>query len=498
MNADTILDMQKISKHFGGVIALHEVDFSCRVNEIHCIAGENGAGKSTLLKIISGLLSADHGQMFLHGKEVQFKSPHEAQKHGIAMVYQELTLIPELTVEENIFLNIEPKNRFSIIDRKKVSAQLAHLMQEYDIELAPKAVVKTLSIAQQQMTEILKILVRNPNIIILDEPTSALAQGEVEKLFHIMRTMKERGKTLLFISHRLDEIFSITDRVTVLKDSRLVGTYETKDLDHGKLIRAMVGRSLTSIFPKPNEIDIERTVFAVESFSVGNKVKDVSFSVYHGEVVGIAGLQGHGQTELLNGIAALMSHTVGKIFINGEQVVANTPWDAIRAGIALVPVDRKTEGLLLELSVKDNLALASLDKRKNSLFLDRKAERSFAKEMVGRLSIKCAGEQVAVKNLSGGNQQKVVLGKELGIEPKVLLFNEPTRGIDIEAKSEFYAIMRKLTSEGVGIIVVSSDLMEVIGICDRVIVLYEGKVSGILAKEEMSEESIMRCAVGLG
>jgi len=498
MDAENILELQKISKHFGGVTALDEVDFSCRRNEIHCIAGENGAGKSTLLKIISGLLETDHGHMFLNGETMRFKSPHVAQKHGIAMVYQELTLIPELTVEENIFLNIEPKNKLSIIDRKQVSNNLAQLMEEYNIILAPRAVVKNLSIAEQQMTEILKILVRNPEIIILDEPTSALAQGEVEKLFKIMRTMKARGKTLLFISHRLDEILDITDRVTVLKDSRLVGTYETSDLDHNKLIRAMVGRSLTSIFPKLNEIDTEQTVFSVESFSVGNKIRNVSFSVYHCEIVGIAGLQGHGQTELLNGIAALMPHTKGTVSIHGTPVVMHKPWDAIRQGIALVPVDRKTEGLLLDLSVKDNLALASLDKRKRRKFIDRKAEKAFAQEMVKRLTIKCANEQIAVKNLSGGNQQKVVLGKELGIEPKVLLFNEPTRGIDIEAKSEFYSIMRKLASQGVGIVVVSSDLMEVIGICDRVIVLYEGKVSGILAKEEMSEESIMRCAVGLG
>lgn len=497
MSNQNILEMRHVSKYYTGVVALNDVSFSCLKNEIHCIAGENGAGKSTLLKIISGLLTSDGGEMFLNGSEVHFKSPSDAQKKGIAMVYQELTLIPELSVEENIFLNIEPKNKLSIINRKKMTLDLYAVMEEYGIELSPKTLIKNLSVAEQQMTEILKILVRNPEIIILDEPTSALAQAEVEKLFNIMRTMQSRGKTLIFISHRLEEIFNISDRVTVLKDSRLVETFETKDLNEELLIRSMVGRSLQSIFPESNTINNEETVFSVNKLCINSKVNEVSFNIKHGEILGVAGLQGHGQTELLNGIAGILPMTSGEIYIRGEKVHIQKPWDGIKHGIALVPVDRKTEGLLLELSIQDNLALASLNKRKKKIFIDGKAEKNFALDTIKQLSIKCPNQQVAVKNLSGGNQQKVVLGKELGIEPKVLLFNEPTRGIDIEAKSEFYTIMRNLSAKGVAIVVCSSDLMEIIGICDRVIVLYEGKMTGNLTNSMISEEAIMRCAVGI-
>ena len=494
-----ILKMVNISKAFSGVKALDRVSFACEKGEVHVLAGENGAGKSTILKILAGLYHADAGEIEWQGRRVTIKSPEQSQKLGIAMVFQELTLVGQMTVEENVFLNAEPRNKLGLVDRKALRRKVLAAMDTYGIHVDPGSLVSELPVAQQQMTEILKILVREPELIILDEPTSALAKQEVARLYTIMRRLTAMGKTLIFISHRMEEIFEIGDRVTVLKDGAYVGTRMIREIDEDELIRMMIGRSLAGTYP-PKEGAVGReTVFEARGLtSPDGKLNNVSFTVKRGEVLGVAGLQGHGQSELLNAISALHPLSSGEILIRGRQLKARNAGQAIKSGVALVPADRKNQGLMLDLSIRHNAAISSLGRRKKGGFIDSRQEKRFVGQTIEKLSIKAADMEHPVHSLSGGNQQKVVLGKELAIDPQVILFDEPTRGIDVEAKREFYAIMHRLAAEGVAVIMNSSDLMEVIGMSDRVLVMYEGSVSGILEKDELNEETIMRCAMGLG
>lgn len=493
-----ILKMVNISKSFSGVKALDQVSFACEKGEVHVLAGENGAGKSTILKILAGLYHADAGEIEWKGQRVTIKSPEESQKLGIAMVFQELTLVGQMTVEENVYLNAEPRNKLGLVDRKVLRHNTLEAMEKYGIYVDPESLVSELSVAQQQMTEILKILVRDPELIILDEPTSALAKKEVEQLYHIIRNLTDMGKTIIFISHRMEEVFNIGDRVTVLKDGTYIGTRRINEIDENELIRMMIGRSLEGAFPpKTGEISDEIIFEAKGLSSPDGRIRNVSINVRKGEILGIAGLQGHGQTELLNAISALYPLESGEIILKGKKIQASNAGQAIKQGIALVPADRKNQGLMLELSVKQNAAIASLERRKKSLFIDDRREKEFANRTVSQLSIKVSDIEYPVHSLSGGNQQKVVLGKELAIDPKVILFDEPTRGIDVEAKREFYEIMHHLAENGVAVIMNSSDLMEVIGMSDRVVVMYEGSVSGVLGKQDLNEETIMRYAMGL-
>ena len=497
--AEEILRMTNITKRFAGITALDRVEFSCNKGEVHILAGENGAGKSTILKILAGIHQADEGEIYFHGKKVTIKSPEHSQKMGIAMVFQELTLVGEMTVAENVYLNQEPVNALGMIDKKKIHEEIEKAMDKYGIHVDPDALVSTLPVAKQQMVEILKILVRDPELIILDEPTSALAKKEVVQLYQIIHNLLDNGKTIIFISHRLEELFELGDRITVFKDGHYVGTRDMKEMNEDELIKMMVGRSLTNIFPPPVcEPDYSKVVFEAKNLTDNDgKLKDVSFQVFKGEVLGIAGLQGHGQTELLNAISGLYPLTKGEIIVNGKTEKIKSASQAIQCGVALVPADRKRQGLMLELSNRHNLAVSSMKKRMNGPFIDQKAETSFAEDMVKRLSIKLGGLELPVSSLSGGNQQKIVLGKELATEPRVILFDEPTRGIDVEAKREFYQIMHELAAQGVAVIMNSSDMMEVIGMSSRVIVMYEGRISGTLQKEELSEELIMQFGMGM-
>lgn len=497
--SEELLSMKNISKSFAGIHALNQVHFSCRKGEVHVLAGENGAGKSTILKILSGIHQADSGEICFKGQKVSIKNPEQSQKLGIAMVFQELTLIGEMTVTDNIYLNMEPTTKLGRIDRRKARAELEQAMEQYGIYIDPEAPVKNLSVAQQQMAEILKILIRKPELIILDEPTSALAKKEVEQLYKIIRNLVAGGKTIIFISHRLEEVFKLGDRVTVLKDGCYVGTRKIGELTQNALISMMVGRELSSVFPpEAAEPDLSQTVFEIRDFTdSAHKLNHVSFQVRKGEILGIAGLQGHGQTELLNAISGLYPVTGGEIVIGGHLVTVKNAGQAIQNGIALVPSDRKNQGLMLDLSNRHNLTVASLKKRMKGIIINRKSENQFCEEMTDRLSIKIGGLELPVSSLSGGNQQKVVLGKELATEPKVLLFDEPTRGIDVEAKQEFYMIMRKLAAGGTAVIMNSSDMLEVIGMSSRVMVMYEGRVTGIIEKEELSEELIMQYGMGI-
>lgn len=497
--AKEILRMVNICKSFPGVRALDQVSISCKEGEVLILAGENGAGKSTLLKILTGFYHADCGEIYFRGEKVQIKEPKQAQQLRIAMVYQELTLIPQLTVAENIYLNIEPTGKLGLIKRKELKRKLQEIMDQYDIRIDPDIRVDRLSVAKQQLAEILKILVRDPELIILDEPTSALSQEEVKKLFEVIRSLTRRGKAIIFISHRMKENFEIGDQITVLKDGTHVATRPAGETTEDELVRLMVGRPLQNIFPAHSETISEEIAFEVKNMNCKAILRDVSFAVRRGEILGIAGLAGHGQSELLNAISGLLPGGVtGEILIDGKPVSVKNAKQAIKNGIALVPTDRKTQGLMLMLSVEHNLTISSLEKRQKAAWIDRKAEKQFAQQSIEALSIKVSSPKTTVSNLSGGNQQKVVLGKELGIGPRVLLFDEPTRGIDVEAKSEFYRLIRRQADQGTTVIINSSDLMEVIGLSDRVAVMFEGRIQDILEGDELEEETIMRCAMGLG
>jgi ABC-type sugar transport system ATPase subunit len=497
MKSEIVLEMKNISKRFGGVKALQDVSFSCYKGEVHALVGENGAGKSTILKILSGLYKADSGTIIVNSEQVQYRNPSDAQKRGIAMVYQELTLLPDLTVAQNIFLNNEPLKKSKTIDFKYMYSETVKMAKEYDIDINPNDMVGALPIAKQQMVEILKILRRNPEIIILDEPTSSLAREEVEKLYEIIKRLAKKDKTIIFISHRFEEIFAICDRATVLKDGHFISTVNLAETNQDELVKLMVGRELLDLFPPKLDKESKDVIFEVKNLDIANELYDISFVVNRGEVVGVAGLQGHGQTELLNCIAGIIRKDKGKFFLNGEEIHIKNPRDAIRKQIALVPEDRKTQGLLLTLSVRENLAASSLNNRSHFGLVKRNEENAFVLEYIKKLSIKTPGPEQITGNLSGGNQQKVVLGKGLSIKPKVLLFNEPTRGIDVETKQEFYKLIRNLANEGIAVIMVSSDMMELVGMSDKVLVMYEGKVTAILSGNEINEESVMIAAVGM-
>lgn len=498
--AEEILKMVNITKRFAGITALDRVQFSCSKGEVHVLAGENGAGKSTILKILAGIHQADEGEIYFHGKKVVIRNPEQSQKLGIAMVFQELTLVGEMTVWENIYLNQEPVTRLGRINRKEIKKRILDVMDRYGIHIDPDATVSSLPVAEQQMAEILKILVRDPELIILDEPTSALAKKEVKQLYQIIHNLIADGKTIIFISHRLEELFELGDRITVFKDGCYIGTRNMNEINEDDLIRMMVGRSLNHVFPPPVcEVDDSQVIFEVKNLAdADHKLNQVSFQVHKGEILGVAGLQGHGQTELLNAVSGLYPLSGGSIIVNGKQVSIKNAGQAIANGIALVPSDRKNQGLMLELSNRYNLSISSMKKRMKGCFIDKKAEQAFSESMASKLSIKMGGLDLPVSSLSGGNQQKVVLGKELATEPRVILFDEPTRGIDVEAKREFYQIMHDLAARGVAVVMNSSDMLEVIGMSSRVIVMYEGRISGILEKAELTEERIMQLGMGLG
>lgn len=494
--SNPILAMKNISKSFRAVQALQDVDFTCYKGEVLGLAGENGAGKSTLVKIITGLHQPDKGKVLLGEEEVNLKNPRDGQEKGVAMVYQELTVLPDLTVGENIFLNREPKTKLGLIDNQRIREKTRVLLEEYEVNLSPDDLVKSLSIAQQQMVEILKILVSQPEIIIFDEPTSALAKEEVEKLYRIINRLKSEGKSVIFISHRIEELLEICDRVTVLKDGEYVDTVTTAKSNKDEIISLMIGRSLEAIYPPKLQEAGREKIFEVQDLEVENELTDISFTVKKGEIIGIAGLEGNGQTELLRCLAGILQKDKGEIFINDEKAKVNSPAQAIKAGITLIPADRKTMGLLLSRSVRENVSLASLYLRQSMSFIHQDQEKDFVAQSIERLNIKTPNMEQLVGYLSGGNQQKVVLGKSLGIKPRVLLFNRPTRGIDVEAKQEFYQMMRQLSQEGVVVIMSSTDLMEVIGMSDRVLVMYEGKITGEISGNKITEENIMQHAVG--
>lgn len=490
-----LLRMREISKYFPGVKALDKVEFSLFPGEIHALLGENGAGKSTLMKVLSGSYKKDAGEILLGGQPVDIDSPRQAQELGIGIIHQELNLVPELTVMENMFLGREPLNSVGFIDEALIEEEAAKVLDELGTDIPPSAVISSLSIGEQQMVEIAKALSYRTRILIMDEPTAALTERETERLFSIIRRLAAGGVGIVYISHRMEELFAISDRVTVMRDGTYVGTVKTREATFDQLIKMMVGRDISARFPKEYRARGPEAL-RVENLSRPGKLEGVSFTVHAGEVVGIAGLMGAGRTELARAIFGADPLAAGDIYVDGQKRVIRNPADAIRAGIGLITEDRKQQGLVLGLSVRENITLASLKRFCKHLFIREADEGKVVDGQIESLRIRTPGAGQMVKNLSGGNQQKVVIAKWLATSPKILIMDEPTRGVDIGAKTEIYQIMNMLTASGVGIVMISSELPEVLGMSDRVLVMHRGRITAELPVGQATQENIMAYAAG--
>lgn len=495
MQNELLLEMKGITKSFPGVKALDGVNFSLKSGEIHALLGENGAGKSTLMKILSGVYQKDQGEILLDGKPVVVNGPREAQKMGVGIIHQELNLVPALTAMENIFLGQEPKHFFGFVDKGEMRRRAGDLLKRLGTNIQPDDVVADLSIGMQQMVEIAKALSYETRILIMDEPTAALTERESEHLFEIVRQLAAAGVGIVYISHRMEELFALSDRITVMRDGTYVGTVVTKETEFDDLIRLMVGRELTERYPKRNA-KIGAEVLRVEGLSRGDTLQDVSLSVKAGEIVGLSGLMGAGRTELARAVFGIDAVETGTISMHGQVLRIHSPIDAIRSGIALITEDRKNQGLVLSMSVGDNVSLAVLGDLSRGSFISSAKEKSLVDQQIADLRIKTPHAAQLVRNLSGGNQQKVVIGKWLSIKPKLLIMDEPTRGVDIGAKVEIYQIMNRLASEGVAILMVSSELPEVLGMSDRIVVMCRGRIAAELTKQEATQEKIMAYAAG--
>lgn len=492
MQTSPLLKMQHIIKRFPGVLALSDVHFDVESGEVHALLGENGAGKSTLMKILSGVYQRDAGEIVFKGRSVDFTTPRQAQLAGITTIYQELNQIPYLSVTENIFLGSEIE-RGALLDWGAMHRQARELLARLHLDIDPRTPIADLGVGQQQMVEVAKALHHKADLIIMDEPTSALSIREIDDLFAIIRQLKAEGVALIYISHHLDEAFEISDRITVLRDGRHIATAPTDSLDMERLITLMVGRDLSEQFPKePAPIGPE--VLRVEHLTQGKRLKDISFNLHAGEVLGVAGLVGAGRTELVRAIFGADPIDSGRILIDGAPVTIRSPQDAIRHGIALLTEDRKRQGLILGMNVRENTTLSILGGLTRGLFTDRRKESAITQEFIDSMAIKTPNQDQIVANLSGGTQQKVVLAKWMATKPKILIFDEPTRGIDVGAKVEIYKLMNTLAKQGVAIIMVSSELPEVLGMSDRVMVIREGRVAGFLTREGATQEKIIAYA----
>ena len=507
MQEDVILDIINVTKEFPGVTALKDVSIKVKRGEIHGLCGENGAGKSTLMKILCGVYpyGAYEGKVIYEGKELRLGagSIRHAIEEGIAIVYQELTLIPKMTVGENVYLGKEPRNG-SIIDWNKIYSQTGALLKKYKLSVSPSAVITDLGVGQMQMTEIAKALSENAKVLILDEPTSALSAAEVEKLFEILRGLKSQGVTILYISHKLEEFFRISDTVSVLRDGMLVTTQPTKELTLEKVVRLMVGREMKERFPvgarKPGEVFFKVTdLHALDPANTDREIlKGVTFDLRRGEILGIAGLMGSGRTELVSTLFGEFAQVVkGSVELNGKMLTIHNAREAMANGISLVPEDRKRLGLVLIQTILANISLPNLGRFSRFMAIDKNAELSETLKYSKSLSIKAPSVHVAVESLSGGNQQKVVISKWLMSEPKILILDDPTRGIDVGAKYEIYKLMNQLAEAGYSIIMISSELEEVVGMSDRIMVMWEGRSNGMLDVADATQEKIMARATGV-
>jgi len=485
-----VLEMKNIHKRFPGVYALKDINFELRKGEVHALLGENGAGKSTLIKILAGIYTAEEGEVRLHGKREDIRSVADSQRHGISVIHQELCLVPGLTIADNIFLGRElAKGQFIQDENENVKA--AELMATLGLELPPNTKVSALSVAQQQMVEIAKALSVDADILVMDEPTAALTERETVLLYQVIRRLQAEGISIIYISHRMEELFTITDRVTVMRDGEYIGTRVTAETTKNELIAMMVGRELTDLY-KRNTAEPGEIVLEVKDLCRRKALDNISFAVRKGEILGIAGLVGAGRSETARCLFGVDPYDSGEIRVEGKPVQIKSVRDAMDIGIALVPEDRKEEGLVLIRSISYNITLAVLDELKKA----GKNENELVDRYIQALSIKTPGNDQVVNNLSGGNQQKVVIAKWLAAGPKVLILDEPTRGVDVGARVEIYGIMSDLARQGVAVIMISSDLPEVINMSDRVLVMAQGRIAGELCGDEITQESVMEYATG--
>ena len=493
---DVYLHMEGISKAFPGVQALKDVSFEVTRGEIHALVGENGAGKTTLMKVLTGALPSDEGSISLAGTPVEIDSPADAQNLGISMIHQELSLIPNLTIGQNIYLGREPKARLpTFIDWSTLYANAQQLLDRLNVEVNARTEVADLSIAQQQMVEVAKALSLNADLIAMDEPTSSLTDRESEVLFDVMRAFKEQGLSLIFISHRLEEVFEISDRVTVLRDGTLIGTALTDELDEEKVVQMMVGRELGEMYPKA-KVQRGEVVLEATNLHDGRELHGVDLKLYSGEILGIAGLAGAGRTALAETIFGVRPSVKGRVKVNSTLVKINSPSEAIRLGMGLVPEDRKQQGLFLNMAVRENIVLSALEKLTKWSFINFSKADKLADEFVKKLDIRTPSLRQIIRNLSGGNQQKVVIARWLTLNPRILILDEPTRGIDVGTKAEIHALMDELAQSGVGVLMISSDLPEVLGVSDRILVMREGRLVGEFNRDQATQDNIMHAATG--
>ncbi|WP_425283838.1 sugar ABC transporter ATP-binding protein [Lihuaxuella thermophila] len=486
--------MENISKEFPGVKALDKIRLKVKKGTVHALMGENGAGKSTLMKIIFGMYTPDSGTMKFKGKELKLSGPKDALDQGISMIHQELSPVPYMTVAENIFLGREPVyGKTGWVNTKKMIEDTRKLLQSLQIHVDPTAKMNDLSIANMQMVEIAKAVSYHADLIIMDEPTSAITEKEVEHLFEIIRSLKKKRVSIIYISHKMDEIFKICDEITVLRDGQYIGTQAAGELNQDLLIQMMVGREIKQVFHK-EKAEIKEVALSVKNLSRAGKFSNVSFEVRKGEILGIAGLMGSGRTELIESIFGIHPPTSGEIYLHGNRVKIHSPADAIRHKMALLTEDRKLTGAFLPLSVRDNMTISSLDRFIKYGLVHSKSVKKACDEQIERLNIKTPNLNQLILNLSGGNQQKVLLARWLLNDPDVLILDEPTRGVDVGAKSEIHKLMSKLAREGKAIIMISSELPEILGMSDRIIVMHEGNKKGELTREEASQEKILELA----
>ena len=500
-DATPLFRMEGVSKRYGGVRALEKADIDIWPGRIHAILGENGAGKSTLIKAMAGVVAPDEGRMMLDGKEISFASPAAANRAGIVCIFQELSLIPELSVADNIVIS-DPPTRFCMIDRRKQRVIAEEALARAGAEdIHPLALVKDLPLSRRQMVEIAKALARDPRILILDEATSALTAADVTKIFAVLKRLRSEGLALLYISHRMHEIAELADECSVFRNGQKVETYKAGTKTDTEVVELMIGREYKNVFPpKPVKLpDAKMPVLQTKNLSWTDRLKDISLSVQAGEIIGLGGLDGQGQRDLLLALFGVLRGCSGDVLIDGAFVKINSPTTAKseKIGMALIPEDRKTEGLMLPMTVRDNLSFSSLHRISNGGVVNRATEQKLIDEMISLLAIKTAGTDIAVGSLSGGNQQKVVIAKWLMNKPRIILLNDPTRGIDVGTKQELYLLLRKLADEGAAIIFYSTDYDELIGCCDRVLVLYDGKVKRELVGAEITERALIASALNI-
>lgn len=491
-----LLAVENVTKRFPGVTALSSIQLSLFPGEVLALIGENGAGKSTLMKILAGVQQQDEGTIRVNGRPVVLDSVQTSQSHGIALIHQELNLSGNLDVGANIFLGREPR-RFGLIDRKAIREKSSVLLRRLGLDVHPDTLVDHLPIGQQQLVEIARALSVNARVLIMDEPTSSLSQHEAERLLEVVRELRADGVSIIYISHRLREVMDLADRVTVFRDGENAGELQRDEVTHDRMVQLMVGRDVSQFYSRTPHAPGDIVLEASQIVSPLNARQKLSFQIRRGEIVGVSGLVGAGRTELLEVIFGIRPANGGKVQVNGQTLKLRSPVDAVEAGLALVPEDRKQQGVILELAVRTNIGLAGLRRhRRFGAFLNTDREKTDSSSMIEQLRIKTPDDQQTVQFLSGGNQQKVVLGKWLSMSPRVLLLDEPTRGIDIGAKQEIYSLMDQLAADGMAILFVSSEMEEIIGMSDRVIVMHEGRITGELSREELTEEAVMQLATG--